>query len=110
MYLLFWADMIAWLMYLLFWADIIVWSMYLLFWADIIAWSMYLLFWADMIAWSMYLLFWADIIACMGLKNIIPTIMIGKIEMEFPAIHMMKKFIGICLRGPNAMSHDLCKN
>jgi hypothetical protein len=46
----------------------------------------------------------------MGLKNIMPTIIIGKIEIELPAIHMMKKFIGICFKGPRAMSHDLCRN
>lgn len=45
--------------------------------------------------------------ACMGLKNIMPTIMIGKMDIELPAIHIMKKFIGICFRGPKAMSHDL---
>lgn len=43
----------------------------------------------------------------MGLKNIIPTIMMGKIDIELPAIHMMNIFIGTCLIGPNAMSHDL---
>lgn len=43
----------------------------------------------------------------MGLKNIMPTIMIGKMDIELPAIHIMKKFIGICFRGPKAMSHDL---
>merc|ERR1719158_1360948 len=45
--------------------------------------------------------------ACMGLKNIMPTIMMGKMEMELPAIHMMNMFMGTCLMGPSAMSHDL---
>ena len=56
-----------------------------------------------------HLLFCTEMKAWMGLKNIIPTIMMGKMEIEFPAIHMIKKFIGICLRGPKAMSHDLCR-
>lgn len=45
--------------------------------------------------------------ACMGRKNIMPTIMMGKIEIELPAIHIMNMFIGTCLIGPNAISHDL---
>lgn len=39
---------------------------------------------------------------------IMPTIMIGKIDIEFPAIHIINKFIGTCLIGPNAVSQDLC--
>jgi hypothetical protein len=42
----------------------------------------------------------------MGLRNSMPTIIMGKIEMEFPDIYIMNKFMGICLMGPNAMSHD----
>ena len=55
-----------------------------------------------------HLLFWIARMAWIGLKNIIPTIMMGKMEMELPAIHMMNMFIGTCLMGPRAMSHDLC--
>lgn len=32
--------------------------------------------------------------------------MIGKIEIEFPAIYIMKRFIGTCFKGANARSHD----
>jgi hypothetical protein len=45
-------------------------------------------------------------IALTGLKNIITTIMIGKIDIAFPDIHMMNKFIGTCLIGARAMSHE----
>ena len=55
------------------------------------------------------LLFCMVRMAWIGLKNIMPTIMMGKIEMELPAIHMMNMFIGTCLMGPSAMSHDLWK-
>ena len=41
--------------------------------------------------------------------NIIPTIMMGNIDIVFPAIHIMNKFIGICFRGANATSQDFCK-
>ena len=44
--------------------------------------------------------------AWMGRINIIPTIIIGNIEIELPAIHIMNKFIGNCFRGPSAMSQD----
>ena len=44
--------------------------------------------------------------ALTGLRNIIPTIMIGNMEMELPAMYMMNRFIGICLNGPSAISHD----
>ena len=44
--------------------------------------------------------------ALTGLRNIIPTIMIGKIEIELPAMYIMNRFIGICLNGPSAKSHD----
>lgn len=53
-----------------------------------------------------YLLLDADISACIGLKNIMPTIIIGKIDIVFPAIHMMKKFMGICFNGAKATSQD----
>ena len=32
------------------------------------------------------------------------TIMIGKMEMVLPDIHMMNRFIGTCLKGPSAKS------
>lgn len=32
--------------------------------------------------------------------------MMGKMEMVFPDMYMMNKFIGACLIGPNAKSHD----
>jgi len=41
--------------------------------------------------------------------NIMPTIIIGNMEMELPAIHIMNKFIGNCLSGPSAMSQDFYK-
>jgi len=44
--------------------------------------------------------------AWIGRINIIPTIIIGNMEMELPAIHIMNKFIGNCFSGPSAMSHD----
>ena len=44
--------------------------------------------------------------ALTGLRNIIPTIIIGKMEIELPAMYIMNKFIGICLNGPRAMSQD----
>ena len=45
--------------------------------------------------------------AWIGLTAIIPTIIIGKIDIEFPAIHIINRFIGSCLMGANATSHDL---
>jgi len=42
--------------------------------------------------------------------NIMPTIIIGNMEIELPAIHIMNKFIGNCFRGPNAMSQDFYNN
>ena len=41
-----------------------------------------------------------------GFKNIIPTIMIGNNEIVFPAMYIINNVIGICLRGPMAMSQD----
>lgn len=46
--------------------------------------------------------------ALIGLRNNIPTIINGNIEIESPAIYMMNKFIGICFNGPKAMSHERC--
>ena len=57
----------------------------------------------------LYLLSPSDIKACMGLTAIIPTIIIGNIDIEFPAIHIINKFIGTCLIGPRAISHERCK-
>uniref|UniRef100_A0A4X2K7I8 Uncharacterized protein n=1 Tax=Vombatus ursinus TaxID=29139 RepID=A0A4X2K7I8_VOMUR len=37
----------------------------------------------------------------MGRQTIIHTIMVGKMEIVLPAIYMMKRFMGICLRGPS---------
>lgn len=45
-----------------------------------------------------------------GLTNSIPIIIIGKIEIELPAIYIINKFIGTCLNGPNAMSHERLAN
>ena len=42
-----------------------------------------------------------------GLTAIIITIMMGNIEMVFPDMYMMNKFMGACLMGPKARSHDL---
>ncbi len=54
----------------------------------------------------LYSLCWMDMKACIGLINIIPTIIIGKMEMVLPAIHIMNRFMGICFNGPRATSHD----
>ena len=35
------------------------------------------------------------------------TIMMGKMEMEFPDMYMMNRFMGTCLKGPNAKSQLL---
>ena len=45
-------------------------------------------------------------IALIGPRKSIPTIMIGNIDMELPAMYMMKRFIGICFNGANAISQD----
>uniref|UniRef100_A0A6I8NSD0 Uncharacterized protein n=1 Tax=Ornithorhynchus anatinus TaxID=9258 RepID=A0A6I8NSD0_ORNAN len=42
----------------------------------------------------------------MGLQAIMHTIMVGKMEMVLPAMYMMNRFMGICLRGPRAMSQQ----
>lgn len=47
-----------------------------------------------------------DNIALIGLKIIIPMIMIGKMEMELPLIYMINKFMGTCLMGPKAIFQD----
>uniref|UniRef100_A0A5S6K3B0 Rho GTPase-activating protein 26 n=1 Tax=Xenopus tropicalis TaxID=8364 RepID=A0A5S6K3B0_XENTR len=44
-----------------------------------------------------------------GLHAIIQTIMIGKMEIVFPAMYMINRFMGICLSGPKAMSQHRCK-
>lgn len=44
--------------------------------------------------------------ALMGLRKSIPTIIMGKMEMELPAMYMIKRFMGICFKGPRAMSQD----
>jgi len=53
-----------------------------------------------------YLLCCIDRNACIGRINIMPTIMMGNMEMELPAIHIINRFIGSCFRGPRAMSQD----
>uniref|UniRef100_A0A3B4AE14 Uncharacterized protein n=1 Tax=Periophthalmus magnuspinnatus TaxID=409849 RepID=A0A3B4AE14_9GOBI len=42
----------------------------------------------------------------MGLQAIIQTIMMGKMEMVFPDMYMMNRFMGICFRGPRATSQQ----
>lgn len=49
---------------------------------------------------------WMEKSAWKGRKNIIMTIMMGKMEMVLPAIHIISKFIGSCRTGPNAISHE----
>lgn len=44
--------------------------------------------------------------ALTGLMMSIPTIMMGKIEMELPAMYMINRFMGTCLSGPSARSQD----
>uniref|UniRef100_A0A803YPW5 Uncharacterized protein n=1 Tax=Meleagris gallopavo TaxID=9103 RepID=A0A803YPW5_MELGA len=39
-----------------------------------------------------------------GRHPIMPTIMAGKMEMVFPAMYIMNRFIGICFSGPSATS------
>uniref|UniRef100_A0A8C4Y4V9 Uncharacterized protein n=2 Tax=Gopherus TaxID=38771 RepID=A0A8C4Y4V9_9SAUR len=46
--------------------------------------------------------------ACRGRQAIIHTIMVGKMEMVFPAMYMMKRFMGICFSGPRATSQHRC--
>lgn len=46
--------------------------------------------------------------AWMGLQAIIQTIMMGKMEMVFPDMYMMNKFMGICFKGPRATSQQRC--
>lgn len=50
-----------------------------------------------------------DMRACMGLQAIMQTIMMGKMEIVLPDMYMMKRFIGICFRGPRATSQHRCK-
>lgn len=49
-----------------------------------------------------------DMSACMGLQAIMQTIMMGKMEMVFPDMYMMNRFMGICFRGPRATSQQRC--
>lgn len=49
-----------------------------------------------------------DMSAWMGLQAIIQTIMMGKMEMVFPDMYMMNKFMGICFKGPRATSQQRC--
>ena len=42
-----------------------------------------------------------------GLNIIMKTIMMGKMEMVLPDIHMMNRFIGTCLKEPRARSQLL---
>lgn len=41
-----------------------------------------------------------------GPNAIMPTNMIGMMEMLLPTMYIMNKFIGNCLSGPIARSHD----
>ena len=43
-----------------------------------------------------------------GLMSIITIIMMGKREMELPAIHKTKTFNGSCFQGPSAMDQPSC--
>lgn len=49
-----------------------------------------------------------DMRAWMGLQAIMQTIMMGKMEIVLPDMYMMKRFIGICFRGPRATSQQRC--
>lgn len=49
-----------------------------------------------------------DMSAWMGLQAIMHTIMMGKMEMVLPDMYMMKRFMGICFRGPRATSQQRC--
>uniref|UniRef100_A0A669QCX5 Uncharacterized protein n=1 Tax=Phasianus colchicus TaxID=9054 RepID=A0A669QCX5_PHACC len=44
-----------------------------------------------------------------GRHPIMPTIMAGKMEMVFPAMYIMNRFIGICFSGPSATSQQRCE-
>jgi hypothetical protein len=44
----------------------------------------------------------------MGFMTIIKTIIRLKMCTVFPAIHIIKMFIGSCLMGPLAISHAFC--
>lgn len=56
-----------------------------------------------------YILDWIVRSAFTRRKNNIPIIIIGNIEIEFPAIYIMNRFIGTCFRGAKAISHDFYK-
>jgi len=59
-------------------------------------------------AWQFQInsLCWSVNSALTGLMMSIPTIMIGNIETELPAMYKINRFMGTCLRGPNARSQD----
>uniref|UniRef100_A0A5F9CY22 Uncharacterized protein n=1 Tax=Oryctolagus cuniculus TaxID=9986 RepID=A0A5F9CY22_RABIT len=42
----------------------------------------------------------------MDCQAIIHTIIMRKMEIVLPAMYMMKRFMGICFRGPKAMSQQ----
>jgi len=44
--------------------------------------------------------------ARIGLTNIMPTIMIGNMEMELPTMYIMKRFIGTDFSGCKATSQE----
>ena len=50
-----------------------------------------------------------DMRAWMGLQAIMHTIMMGKMEIVFPDMYMMNRFMGICFRGPRATSQQRCR-
>jgi len=86
----------------------IVWHLYIAMATQSRLPMQYTSFWNG--AWSPSIclnVFCAEISACMGRINIMPTIMMGNTEIVLPAIHMMNTFMGTCLMGPRAMSHDL---
>lgn len=67
----------------------------------------YTIFWR--IAWPPSIILkvdWMASSALTGLRNSIPTIMMGKMEIEFPAMYMMNRFIGTCFQGAKATSQD----
>uniref|UniRef100_A0A8C5ZMP6 Uncharacterized protein n=1 Tax=Marmota marmota marmota TaxID=9994 RepID=A0A8C5ZMP6_MARMA len=45
----------------------------------------------------------------MGHQAIIHTTGVGKVEMAFPAMNMMQRFLGICLRGLKATSQPFTR-
>uniref|UniRef100_A0A8C9PTP7 Uncharacterized protein n=1 Tax=Spermophilus dauricus TaxID=99837 RepID=A0A8C9PTP7_SPEDA len=45
----------------------------------------------------------------MGHQAIMRTILVVKVEMAFPAMNMMQRFLGICLRGLKATSQPFTR-